>query len=107
MIVAVIFIVSLVLTFLWVRGIERMKRKHPFYTGNDLFSGKGSLIDPVDISTMYTRYCEFASSLEEVDYDYLIDDPNQNCTRIMTENEFWERVSKDSSFAQKFNWIEI
>jgi hypothetical protein len=56
---------------------------------------------------MYTRYCEFASSLEEIDYDYLVDDPNQNCTRIMTENEFWERVSKDSSFAQKFNWIEI
>lgn len=104
--VLIIFSLTLVIAILWAKGIHRMSKEHPFYTGEDLFSEKLPRTHP-DSSVMYTRYCEFASSLEEIDYDYLVDDPHQNCTRIMSENEFWERVSKDSSFAQKFNWIEI
>jgi|688.fasta_scaffold70034_9 hypothetical protein len=107
MILTVIFIVSLVLAFLWVRGKERMKSEHPLDTGDDLSSMEESYIDPNGISIMYNRYLDFASSLEEVNYRYLIDDPNQNCTRIMTEDEFWERVKSDSDFAQIFNWLEV
>lgn len=36
----------------------------------------------------YEAYCEYANSLEEPDYTFHVDDPAQNCTRIMTMEEF-------------------
>jgi hypothetical protein len=43
---------------------------------------------PNDYSEAYEIYKLKCKSLEEVDYDYLVDDPNENCTRIMSYVEF-------------------
>lgn len=39
-------------------------------------------------SDAYRWYLKYANSLEEPDYDYHVDDPNQQKTRVMTEDEF-------------------
>jgi len=31
------FIIVAVISYLWVRGIDKMKNKHPDYKGDDLF----------------------------------------------------------------------
>lgn len=36
----VIFIVSTILSFLWVKGITHMHENHPDYKGEDLFGEK-------------------------------------------------------------------
>ena len=33
----IIFIISLIIALLWVRGIDSMKNNHPNYKGDDLF----------------------------------------------------------------------
>jgi hypothetical protein len=43
---------------------------------------------PNDYSEAYEMYKLKCKSLVEVDYDYLVDDPNENCTRIMSFPEF-------------------
>lgn len=50
----------------------------------------------------YREYKNYAGKLEEPDYDVHVDDPNQNCTRLMTIEEFTERVKTDDSFAKRF-----
>ncbi len=40
----------------------------------------------------YRWYLKYAESLEEPDYDYLVDDPVQNCTRVFTMNEFIDAI---------------
>ena len=34
---AIIFVVSTIISYLWVRGIDKMKEEHPDYKGEDLF----------------------------------------------------------------------
>ena len=53
----------------------------------------------------YKNYCKIAGSFEEPDYDIHIDDPNQNCTRLMTKEEFINRIKTDDEFAEK--WGEL
>jgi hypothetical protein len=36
MIIAIIFLCSALVGVLWVRGIDKMSKKHPDYNGNDL-----------------------------------------------------------------------
>ena len=48
----------------------------------------------------YQAYCKIAGSIEEPDYDIHIDDPNQNCTRLMTKDEFINRIKIDDKFAK-------
>ena len=43
---------------------------------------------PNDYSEAYEMYKLRCNNLEEVDYNYLVDDPENNCTRIMTYPEF-------------------
>lgn len=50
----------------------------------------------------YREYKKYAENLEEPDYFVHVDDPNQNCTRIMTMDEFVEAIKRDESFAQRF-----
>ena len=50
----------------------------------------------------YKKYCKIAGILEEPDYDIHVDDPNQNCTRLMTQQEFIERIKTDDEFAREF-----
>lgn len=40
------------------------------------------------LDQQYDSYCKYASNLEEPHQKYHVDDPNQNCTRIMTKEEF-------------------
>ena len=53
----------------------------------------------------YKKYCKIASSIEEPDYDIHVDDPNQNCTRLMTKEEFINRIKTDTEFA--YTWGEL
>ena len=48
----------------------------------------------------YKKYCEVAGKVEEPDYDIHVDDPAQNCTRLMTKQEFIDRIKEDDKFAQ-------
>jgi len=42
----------------------------------------------------YERYLKVAKNIEEPDYEYHIDDPNQNCTRVFTQEEFVEKIKR-------------
>lgn len=50
----------------------------------------------------YKAYCKIASSVEEPDYDIHVDDPMQNCTRLMTQKEFINKIKTDDEFAKKW-----
>lgn len=50
----------------------------------------------------YKKYCKIASSVEEPDYDIHVDDPRQNCTRLMTKEEFVNKIKTDDEFAKKW-----
>ena len=53
----------------------------------------------------YKNYCKTAGNLEEPDYNVHIDDPNENRTRLMTKDEFIDRIKTDSCFAKE--WGEL
>jgi thymidylate synthase len=53
----------------------------------------------------YKKYCKIAKAIEEPDYDIHVDDPNQNCTRLMTQPEFIERIKTDDEFARKWGGL--
>lgn len=53
----------------------------------------------------YKKYCKIAGAIEEPDYDIHVDDPNQNCTRLMTKEEFINRIKTDDQFAKR--WGEL
>lgn len=53
----------------------------------------------------YKNYCKIAGSMEEPDYDVHVDDPIQNCTRLMTMEEFINKIKTDDEFAKK--WGEL
>jgi thymidylate synthase len=50
----------------------------------------------------YKNYCKIAGSIEEPDYNVHVDDPNQNCTRLMTMEEFIDKIKTDDEFAEKW-----
>ena len=52
------------------------------------------------IDEVYEKYCEIAGKVEEPDYDIHVDDPNQNCTRLMTKEEFINKCKTDSEFSE-------
>lgn len=51
----------------------------------------------------YESYREFVKTIEEPDYDYLMDDPNQNKVRVFTFEEFVEMYENSTSLQKKFN----
>jgi thymidylate synthase len=53
----------------------------------------------------YKAYCKIASAVEEPDYNIHVDDPNQNCTRLMTMGEFINKIKTDDEFTKK--WGEL
>jgi len=50
----------------------------------------------------YAKYKKYAESVIEPDFDIHIDDTINNCTRIMTQKEFVERIVVDDEFAKKW-----
>ena len=50
----------------------------------------------------YQKYLDYASHLEEPDYFYHVDDPNESMIRCMTMKEFNERIATDDRFAKQF-----
>lgn len=50
----------------------------------------------------YKKYLEFCKTIEEPDYEYLVDDPNQNKVRVFTIEEFAENIKANINFAEKF-----
>jgi len=53
----------------------------------------------------YKNYCKIAGNLEEPNYDVHVDDPNENRTRLMTKDEFINRIKTDDHFAKE--WGEL
>ena len=53
----------------------------------------------------YKNYCKIVGSIEEPDYSVHVDDPNQNCTRLMTMEEFINKIKTDDEFAKK--WADL
>lgn len=95
----IIFIAAVVITLLWVKGITYMHDNNPDYKGLDLFNDH----EPVTPSeNPYQEYVRVAGGMEEVDYSLHVDDPVNNCTRLMTEQEFWECVAKNPDFLSQF-----
>ena len=54
------------------------------------------------IKTPYHYYKLAVSKLEEPDFDLLVDDPNEHCTRAMTEEEFNWRMDNDTQFSARW-----
>jgi thymidylate synthase len=50
----------------------------------------------------YKNYCKIANSVEEPDYEIHVDDPDENCTRVMTMEEFINKIKTDDEFAKKW-----
>jgi hypothetical protein len=50
----------------------------------------------------YESYREFVKTIEEPDYDYLMDDPNQNKVREFTFEEFVEMYENSTSLQEQF-----
>lgn len=50
----------------------------------------------------YKYYTRRASKVEEPDYEIHVDDPIQNCTRLMTQEEFFIKIDSDIKFARQW-----
>ena len=50
----------------------------------------------------YKEYVKFCSTLEEPDYEYLVDDPDKGCVRVMTIAEFADEILRNDKFARRF-----
>ncbi len=53
----------------------------------------------------YKKYCQIAGSLEEPDYDVHIEDLNENRVRLLTQDEFIDRIKTSDEFAER--WGEL
>ena len=63
-----------------------------------------SLYCTKDFHNAYKKYKSYANSLDEPDWDLHIDDPHENCTRIMTKSEFKEMIISNDIFYNK--WVK-
>ena len=50
----------------------------------------------------YKNYCKSAGGVKEPDYTIHIDDPNHNSTRLMTQEEFIQKIKSDWKFARNY-----
>ncbi len=66
----------------------------------DAYDGARQAI--IAAQAMYDKYLSAVRLLEEPDNDLLVDDPNENCMRAMTEEEFYWRLERDEKFEQKW-----
>lgn len=66
----------------------------------DAYAGARQAV--IATQAMYDKYLSAVKLLEEPDNDLLVDDPNENCVRTMTEDEFFWRLERDKSFESKW-----
>jgi len=65
-------------------------------------------VEPVEViiddtfEKRYKKYLKFIKKLEEPDYEFLIDDPNQNKVREYTFEEFFEKWENNEKFKKQF-----
>jgi len=65
-------------------------------------------VEPVEViiddtfEKRHKKYLKFIKKLEEPDYEYLIDDPNQNKVREYTFEEFVEKWENNEKFKKQF-----
>lgn len=50
----------------------------------------------------YKKYCQIAANLEEPDYDVHVEDINENRVRLLTQDEFIDRIKSDDKFAKRW-----
>jgi hypothetical protein len=50
----------------------------------------------------YKKYLKFVKTLEDVDYDYITDDPNEHKLREFTFEEFVETWENNKTLQKKF-----
>lgn len=55
-----------------------------------------------NLVTYYDNYLFYANKLEEPDYDFFVDDPNQNEVRLMTLEEFINEWDINPKFQEMF-----
>lgn len=53
----------------------------------------------------YKKYCQIAGNLEEPDYDVHVEDLNENRVRLLTQEEFVDRIKTNDEFAKR--WGEL
>jgi hypothetical protein len=58
--------------------------------------------DNEDVKVAYERYLQFIKKMEEPDYEYVFDDPNQNMVRELTFEEFVFEYDSNVNFQEKF-----
>ncbi len=54
------------------------------------------------VGDAYKKYCAYAGSLEEPDYDVHVDDPRESRIRLMTRQEFIDEILRNDWFSSRF-----
>jgi hypothetical protein len=63
--------------------------------------------DNEDVKVAYERYLQFIKKMEEPDYEYVFEDPNQNMVRELTFEEFVFEYDSNINFQEKFGVEEV
>lgn len=56
------------------------------------------------MNTAYKNYLEFLKGFESPDYEFMVDDPNQNKVREFTYEEFTEKYNQNEKFRNLFDF---
>lgn len=59
-----------------------------------------------DYSDAYKLYLDTCNSLEEPDFNLLIDDPSINSTRVMTLEEFIDSLKHNESYSHFYKYVK-
>jgi thymidylate synthase len=54
------------------------------------------------VGDAYKKYCAYAGSLDEPDYDVHVDDPRESRIRLMTRQEFIDEILRNDWFSSRF-----
>ena len=70
---------------------------------NMLFPETIQIVIDDTFENRYKNYLEFVKTLEDVDYDYITDDPNEHKLREFTFEEFVEVWESNTRLQEQFN----
>ena len=69
---------------------------------NMLFPEPMKIVIDDTFENRYKNYLEFVKTLEDVDYDYITDDPNEQKLREFTFEEFVEAWESNKTLQEQF-----